>query len=78
MPQRNGVRRYPDYVGRRVRVPSAYFNVRVNEMYRGKCTRWGRYSSISGAYMYGYWVHFEAGDGYWISEEDVHAYIVND
>ena len=73
-----GVRQYPDYVGRRVSVPDTYFRVNDNKFYGGVCNRWGRYRNGRGEYSYGYYIHFDEGDKYWMIESDVHSYIIQE
>ena len=71
-----GGRRYPDYLQMTVNVPAAYFSVRRDIWYRGVCKRWGQYTNTQKKRAYGYYVHFEEGDRYWMLEEDVHTYLV--
>ena len=72
----NSVRVHPDYVGRRVSVPSGYFNVDKNEHYLGTVNRWGRFKNIVKQNSYGYYIHYDEGDKYWMIESDVHKYII--
>ena len=73
--RREGVRVHPDYKGRGVSVPGSYFNLDDGVMCGGKAGRWGRYRSTRGTYNYGYYIHFDEGDKYWMIENDVHKYL---
>ena len=69
-------RQYPDYVGRRVSVPAAFFSVNRNIHYEGVCHKWGRYKRTRGGNTYGYYIHYDEGDKYWMMESNVHKYLI--
>ena len=72
----SNARTHPDYVGRRVRVPASYFKVRRKIFYLGTVNRWGRYKNVKGENSYGYYIHYDEGDKYWMVESDVHKYVM--
>ena len=71
-------RKFPDYLNRRVDVPSSYFNQMTDTMYRGTCSKWGKYKSTSGDQLLGYYVVYDVGDSYWMLEKDVHSYVLSE
>ena len=71
------LRQYPDYLQRIVNVPSTYFGIVGKGTYRGICKQWGRYINTQGERVCGYYVHFDAGDKWWMLEKDVHTYSVS-
>ena len=75
IPRSNGGRVYEDYIKRIVIVPSSYFGEEIVADYRGVCKQWGKYSNYMGDRVYGYYVHYDDGDRYWMLEKDVHKYV---
>ena len=75
---RVGVRVHPNYAGRRVSVPGEYFRNDKVDFFAGRVGRWGRYKSTcsTGGYSYGYYIHYDEGDKWWMLESDVHKYVV--
>ena len=73
---RVGVRVHPDYVGRRVSVAGNYFQLGENITFGGRVGRWGRYKSSTGDDSYGYYIHYDEGDKWWMLESDVHKYLL--
>ena len=73
-----GNRKFPDCVNRRVEVPAAYFNQSGDDMYKGKCVKWGKYRSTSGGYLLGYYIRYDAGDAFWMLEKDVQTYLLDE
>ena len=72
-------RQFPDYLNRKVNVPSSYFvGLNTNEMYRGTCVKWGQYTSTVGDLLYGYYIEYDVGDEYWMLEKDVHTYLISE
>lgn len=71
----NTIRRYSDYVGRTVTVPSVYFGNDSDTSYKGVCRRWGRYTDNRGKEVYGYLIYYDDGDKFWMLEEDAHRYV---
>ena len=69
-----GQRVYPDFTGRQVAVPSEYFNL-TGEIYFGTVARWCKYTSAGGKQLWGYDIHYNAGDEWYMIEEDVNRYV---
>ena len=70
------VRVHPDYVGRRIRVPASLFRINEDKHYLGTVNRWGRYKNTRGQNSYGYYIHYDEGDKYWMIESNVHKYLM--
>ena len=71
---KKGQRVYPDFTGRQVAVPSEYFNL-PGEIYFGTVVRWCKYTSGGGEQLWGYDIHYNAGDKWYMIEEDVSKYV---
>ena len=70
--------RYPSYLNRRVSVPGSYFQDDSGGPYTGVCKRWGRYENNIGERVYGYLIHYNDGDKFWMLEKNVHLYVVEE
>ena len=46
----------------------------------GSVYKWGKYRRVGRGryYNYGYYIHFDEGDKYWLLEADVHCYIIQE
>ena len=71
------VRQFPNLTGKRVIVPSEVFNI-PGEKYRGVVHEWGQFKNAELQTLWGYHVHYAAGDKYWHIEAEVHDYVVDD
>ena len=55
-------------------VPSEYFNL-PGDIYVGTVHKWCRYKNAAGSKLWGYDIHYHAGDKYYMIEEDVNKYV---
>ena len=69
-------RKHEDLTGRRVLVDAAYFGNADDDPYPGLVHSWTSYVSESLQKLWGYDIRYDAGDSYYMLEEDVMTYLV--
>ena len=67
----SGVRTNPDFVGRRVRVSETYFKMNEDSFFGIRVYKWCRYRNYEGKHTYGYEIHYDEGDKYYIIESNI-------
>lgn len=74
--QQRGRRRHPDLTGRRVLVEGAYFGNPHDDPYPGLVYKWTSYRNVNLEKLWGYDIHYDDGDAYYMLEDDVVHYLL--
>ena len=74
--KRKSNRQYPDMTGRRVLVDAEYFSRPHDDPYAGLVHKWTSYRNNKLEKLWGYDIHYDVGDEYYMLEVDVHKYLV--
>ena len=69
-------RQHPDMTGRRVLVDGSYFGNPHDHPYPGIVHKWTSYYNAQMQKLWGYDVHYDAGDEYYMLEVDVVRYLI--
>ena len=74
--QKKSQRQHPDLIGRRVLVDGGYFGNPHDHPYPGIVHKWTSYYNAQMQKLWGYDVHYDAGDEYYMLEVDVVRFLV--
>ena len=73
---KSGIRQHTDMTGRRVLVDAAYFGIPHDDPYPGLVHQWTSYRNEQNKKLWGYDVHYDDGDEYYMLEKDVLRFLV--
>ena len=59
-------------------VDASYFNNPHDDPYPGLVHKWTKYTNNNLEKVWGYDIHYDAGDSYYMLEIDVHRYLVSE
>lgn len=76
--RRKSQRQHPDMTGRRVLVDGAYFGNPHDNPYPGVVHKWASYYNSQLQKLWGYDVHYDAGDEWYMLEADVLRFLVRE